>query len=175
MCIHWAQRPTIGKIFNDLSLTLTSTFHKHAKILCKISEQSLVQLILCYCPFYTEISLSHECMVLDISCYEFGDIAYCLFTHDHNKSFGTQEGQWNHYNYINSLQEQEIEHKKKIIENWPQLPASTVIMKCLNNYWKATCYPNSLVCVCYSCAQIDTLFHNVTIGHDIETPTILKN
>ena len=73
-------------------------------------------------------------MVLDILCYVFGDIAYHFFTHDHNKTFGTQEGQQNHHNYINSLLEQEIEHKKKIIENWPQLPASTVIMECLRNY-----------------------------------------
>ena len=47
-------------------------------------------------------------------------------------------------------------------------------MECLNNYWKATCYPNSLVCVCCGHAQIDTMFHNVTIGHDIETPSICK-
>ena len=93
MCIHPAQRPSIGKYFNDLSLALTSTFHKCAKSLCNYSEQSLAQFILCHCPFYTEFSLSCELMILDILCYEFGDIAYCFFTHDHNKTFGTQENQ----------------------------------------------------------------------------------
>jgi len=127
MQLHPSQRPTIGKIFNELSLTLTSAFHKHGKKLSVYSEQSLAQLILCHHPFYTEFVLSQEHMILDILCYEFGDIAYFFFTHDYNKKFGEQVTQQN-------CQELQIEHKKNIIENWPQLPASTVIIQCLNDY-----------------------------------------
>ena len=88
MQLHPAQRPTIGKSFKELSLTLTSSFHRHSKILSSYSEQSLAQLILCHWPFNTEFALSCEYMILDILCHEFGNIAYCFFTRNYNKTFG---------------------------------------------------------------------------------------
>jgi len=47
-------------------------------------------------------------------------------------------------------------------------------MECLRNYRKATCYQQSLVCVCYGHALIDAMIHNVTIVCDIEIPSICK-
>jgi len=161
MQLHPAQRPTIAKSFNELSLTLTSAFHTRGKILSSYSEQSLAQLILCHRPFYTEFIISHEHMILDILCYEFGDIAYSFFTHDYNKNVGAQATQ-------QISQELQIKDKKNIIENWPQLPDSTVIMKCLKNYRNATCYPKHHVCVCCGQAWNYAMIHNVTISHDID-------
>jgi len=93
-------------------LTQTS-FHRHNKLLSSYSEKSLVQLILCHWPFNTEFALSHECMILDIL---FGNIAYCFFTRNYNKTFSVRQ---NGHASINSLLDHQIEHKNNIIENWP--------------------------------------------------------
>ena len=76
MQLHPTQRPTIGKSFNELSLTLTSAFHSLSKKLSIYSEQTLPQIFQCRYPFCNEFSVSREHMILDILCYEFGDSAY---------------------------------------------------------------------------------------------------
>ena len=99
MELHSTQRPTIGKNFNELSLTLTSVFHSHSKKLSIYSEQT--QIFQCHYPFCNEFAVSHERMILDILCYEFGVSAYYFFTHDYDKTFGKSVTPQCHNNYTN--------------------------------------------------------------------------
>ncbi len=87
-------------------------------------------MILCYNPFGIQFHFSRELMISEILCSEFGDVVYRFLTRDHGVSYHTQTAQdIRHIEQTEILQDQ-IDIKKHILDSWPQLPPSTVIMEC---------------------------------------------
>ena len=174
MQLHPSHRLLLRKNFSENSIILVSAFFQHSQIWSQYTENSLLCLILCYSPFAVQFPFSRELMISDVLCYEFGHILYRFLTRDHGVSYYTQTAQDIQHAQQTDLLEPEIEHKKHIVENWPQCPTSTVIMECLRNYRIATCYSQPLVCVSCGRAQHNVSMHFVSFNHENEPSLNLK-
>ena len=93
MQVHPSQSPPIGNFFKELSLTLTLSLYECEFFLCQHSEQYLAKLILCFHPFYTTFTSSHESVILDILHFEFGDISFKFFTQIYYNFYQAQTSQ----------------------------------------------------------------------------------